>query len=63
MFRTLEILLDSDCSKAAAGILDIHPKTLAFRRKRIEELLGIPLDHPQERMKLSIAVALQKLID
>ena len=63
MLQTLEILLDSDCSKAAAGILDIHPKTLAFRRKRIEELLGIPLDHPQERMKLSIAVALQKLID
>ena len=63
MFRTLEILLDSDCSKAAAGILDIHPKTLAFRLKRIEELLGIALDDPQERMKLSIAVALQKLID
>ena len=63
MLETLEILMDSDCSKAAAGILDIHPKTLAFRRKRIEELLGIPLDHPQERMKLSIAVALQKLID
>ena len=63
MLETLEILMDSDCSKAAAGILDIHPKTLAFRLKRIEELLGIPLDHPQERMKLSIAVALQKLID
>ena len=63
MFRTLEILLAAECSKSAAGILGIHPKTLSFRHKRIEKLLGISLDDPQTRMKLSIAVALQKLID
>lgn len=39
----------------------IHPKTLLFRKNRIEQLLGVTLDDGGVRMNLSLALQLYGL--
>lgn len=61
LIRTLEELIKNDNLKIAAANLFIHPKTLVFRRNKIEELLGISLEHYETKLSLSIALKLYQI--
>ncbi|WP_026477420.1 response regulator [Alkaliphilus transvaalensis] len=61
LINTLHALLKNQSLKEAASSLFIHPKTIVFRRKRIEELLEISLEDYETRLNLGIAIKLHKL--
>ena len=44
-----------------AKSMGIHLKTVQFRRKRIQEILGVNLGDADTRLTLSIAVRLSRL--
>lgn len=63
LVHTLEIFLKNNNNlKESADQLFIHPKTLVFRRNRIEEILAISLENYETRLALGIAIKLYKLI-
>lgn len=57
---SLEEILRCNSLKEAANQLYIHPKTIIFRKKRIESILGISLDDYETRLSLSMAIKLFK---
>lgn len=59
--QTLEVILVSDNLQEAADSLNIHYKTLMFRKQRLEEILGVSLDSFSSRMTVAMAVNLMKL--
>lgn len=61
MIRTLEMLLFSADQNEAAKRLNIHLKTLQFRRRRIKEILGTDPDGRETGLELSTALRLLKL--
>lgn len=60
LVETLKVLLKCNNLKEAAEALYIHPKTLVFRRNRIEQILGLVLEDYETSLSLSIAI---KLLD
>jgi sugar diacid utilization regulator len=44
--------------KVAAGILDIHPNTLAYRMRQIHRLTGLDSNDPEQRLRVEIALRL-----
>ena len=58
---TLEVVLQSHNLKDAANKLFIHQKTLAFRKQRIEKILGVSLDNFDTRLSIAAAIKLYKL--
>lgn len=60
---TLEEILQSNNLKDAANRLFIHYKTLVFRKRRIEEILGVSLDSVDTRLALAAAIKLYRLIN
>jgi len=60
-FATLEALLESSNLTGTAKKLFIHSKTLEYRKKRIEEILGVSLDNSDARLALAMALKLMKL--
>jgi len=58
---TLEVVLQSNNLKEAAQKLFLHHKTLSYRKKRIEEILGITIDHFETGLALAIAIKLHKV--
>jgi len=61
LMATLEELLQSPSLKEAASKMFLHYKTVVFRKKRIEEILGVSLEHFETRVTLSTAIKLLKL--
>ena len=62
LVKTLETYLDHGCSLVeAADALYIHRNTLLHRLKRIEELCGVDLRDPFERLNLHAAVKDRRL--
>jgi DNA-binding PucR family transcriptional regulator len=62
LLRTLEELYAAGGRvEAAAKALHIHPKTVGYRTSRIEELTGLGLHTPAERLRLDLAVHLLRL--
>ena len=59
--KTLEMILESDDLKNAAEKLFMHYQTVMYRKRQIEEVLGVSLDNPESRLTLQIAVKLLKL--
>lgn len=59
---TLEEIIQSNNLKDAAKRLFIHYKTLVFRKRRIEKILGVSLDHSDTRLALAAAIKLHKLM-
>ncbi|MEA2626457.1 MAG: hypothetical protein QOD06_2502 [Candidatus Binatota bacterium] len=47
--------------KVAAGLLDIHPNTLAYRIRQIHRLTGLDLDHHDHRLRTEMALRLLAL--
>lgn len=60
---TLESILMSDNLKATASQLSVHYKTLVFRKRRIEEILGVSLDNITSRLALLGALQLLKVLE
>ncbi len=58
---TLEAILESNTLAEAARKLFIHQKTLEFRKRRIEEILGVLLKKHETRTALLIALKLLKM--
>lgn len=60
---TLEKLLQLDNIKTVADELFVHPKTISFRKKRIELILGLSLDTLDTKTTLNTALKLRQLFD
>jgi DNA-binding PucR family transcriptional regulator len=60
--QTLEALHrhGGNCARAAQ-LLHIHPNTVRYRLSRIEEMTGLRLDDPQDRLRLDLAAMLVRL--
>jgi purine catabolism regulator len=57
LLRTLEVYLDSGNALAeASAALNVHRNTLLYRLRRIEELTGLDLRSPIDRLNLHVAV-------
>lgn len=55
-FETLKAFIDSGKNhKKTAELLHIHPNTLYYRLKKVEDMLGIVLDDPNDWMNLLLA--------
>ncbi|GAJ85207.1 putative CdaR family transcriptional regulator [Nocardia brasiliensis NBRC 14402] len=46
--------------RAAAAVLQVHPNTLRYRIRRVEEILGIDLTDPGDRLLLELQLALHR---
>lgn len=59
LLDTLECYLDTESSLTdTAAALGIHRNTVTRRLRRIEELIGVSLHHPDERLALQLACRL-----
>jgi PAS domain S-box-containing protein len=58
---TLAAIIAGESVNETAGRLYIHPKTLAFRKKKIEQLLQKKLDEPETRLNIAVALKLFQL--
>jgi GAF domain-containing protein len=57
MLQTLRAYLDhGGATKAAAGALSVHPHTVQYRLGRLEELSGLRLSAPQDRLTLELCL-------
>ena len=62
MFATLTTFMDADMNVAeAAKALHLHPNSLHYRLRRIEELLGVRLRSPHDLVDVSFALAIDRL--
>jgi len=61
LLLTLEVILESNNLTEAAKKLFVHQKTLEFRRRRIEHILGVSLAGPETKMALAMAIKLLKM--
>lgn len=62
LLDTLEALYDHRGSVAdVAAELGIHEKTVRYRLKRVQDLTGLSVDVPGDRLQLDIAVRLRRL--
>ncbi|WP_214658870.1 PAS domain S-box protein [Candidatus Formimonas warabiya] len=61
LLKTLEEILQNASMKEAAEKMFLHRKTLVFRKKRIEKILGVLLEEFEMRMALAAAIKLHKL--
>ena len=57
--RTLEALhCNGGTQSGAAAALHVHPNTVRYRMDRIEQITGMRLDDPRDRMRLDLAALL-----
>ena len=62
LLQTLAAYLDHESSTAAtAALLGVHRNTVTHRIRRVEELLGVNLARPDERLTLQLACRLVRL--
>ena len=61
LMPTLEAIMLSNSLKTAADLLSIHYKTLMFRKRQLEQILGMSFDDNDVRITLSSAIKLMKL--
>ena len=58
---TLKEIVSGASMKEMAARLHIHPKTLAFRKLKIQRLLKVKIDDPEERLNIAIALKMNQL--
>lgn len=64
LMKTLRAYFDSNCSqKAAAELLYVHHKTMAYRLDRIRRLTGLDLTQHADRMRADLALRLLEVSD
>ncbi len=62
LLETLEAYLAKGSVKDAASALGLHRHTVLYRLEKLKELLGGDLDVPANRLRLQLALDLQKLL-
>jgi len=62
LVETLDAYLAKGSVKDAASALGLHRHTVLYRLERLKELLGGDLDVPATRLRLQLALDLQKLL-
>src|SRR6184192_1351184 len=62
LLETLEAYLAKGSVKEAAAALGLHRHTVLYRLEKLRELLGGDLDVPATRLRLQLALDLQKLL-
>lgn len=63
LFRTLATYLDSDCDlQGTADRLGLHPNTLKYRLRQVEEITGLHARRPQDLLQLNFAVTVCRLL-
>ncbi len=62
LLETLEAYLTRGSVKDAASALGLHRHTVLYRLEKLKELLGGDLDVPATRLRLQLALDLQKLL-
>jgi len=62
LLETLAAILGAASLRSAADELFVHSKTLLFRKRHIEELLGESLEDPTVRLNLMLALKLHTLL-
>ena len=56
LIETLQVYLDNlGSNTAAARVLHLHPNAVAYRMRRIRDLLGSEINEPDERIMLQLA--------
>jgi purine catabolism regulator len=60
--ETLEAYLARGSVKEAASALGLHRHTVLYRLEKVKELLGGDLELPANRLRLQLALDLQKLL-
>lgn len=61
LLSTLKELISGDTINAIANRLHIHPKTLVFRKGKIEKILQVNIDDPEIRLNIAAALKLKQL--
>ena len=61
LLRTLEVYMESATLEEAARALHIHPNTLRYRLKRVEERIG-PLSAPETLARVHLALRARSLL-
>jgi sugar diacid utilization regulator len=62
LLETLETYLAKGSVKDAAAALGLHRHTVLYRLEKVRELLGGDLDQPATRLRLQLALDLQKIL-
>src|SRR5207253_7779368 len=62
LLETLEAYLARGSVKEAAAALGLHRHTVLYRLEKLRELLGEDLEVPATRLRLQLALDLQKLL-
>ena len=62
LLSTLETYLAKASVKEAAAALGLHRHTVLYRLEKLRELLGGDLDQPASRLRLQLALDLQKIL-
>jgi sugar diacid utilization regulator len=62
LLETLDAYLAGGSVKEAAAALGLHRHTVLYRLEKLKELLGADLDVPATRLRLQLALDLQKLL-
>lgn len=61
LLGTLEAVFSEGSVPAAARRLFLHANTVRYRLRRIEQMLGVDLDLPSDRMMVEMAMSLRRL--
>jgi hypothetical protein len=62
LLETLTVFLECDCERRrAAQLLHVHPNTLDYRLRRIEELSGLNLSRADDLMLVNLALKQRRL--
>jgi purine catabolism regulator len=63
LFTLEQLLANNNNQKLTAEKMFIHPKTLAYRIKNIEEILGVSLNNAECRFSLHMALKILAMVD
>ena len=61
LLATLEVVLNCTSMQQAGKRMFLHPKTVVFRKQRIENILNVSLDDFETRLTLAMAIKLYRL--
>jgi sugar diacid utilization regulator/GAF domain-containing protein len=62
LVQSLRAYIEADCNlKRASAALYVHPKTMAYRFQRIQDLTGLALDRQEDRFRAQLALKILSL--